>query len=75
VLKKAGGSVVITFSDDGKAAPARTPCRKWHALLSGSRAPAAVEESVLADYSAREMTRRQCAVFDAVLARAGTRAA
>ena len=75
VLRDARAAVVVTFADGGESSAVRELTAKWRALLEQLPCSTPMDEAVLARYSAREMARRQCGVFDDVLARARTRAA
>src|SRR5207247_9955099 len=74
LLREARAGVVVTFSDGGEEAAIPQLLAEWSRMMSQLGNPHHVNEDVLARYSAREMTRRQCAVFDGVLARSRRRA-
>ena len=75
VLREAGSAVVVTFSEGRETAAAEKLLAEWRAMLEARGEPTSVDQTLLARYSAREMTRRQSAVFDSVLARERARAA
>jgi len=74
VLRETRAGTVVTFSsaagDAEKAEAARQLCHAWAALVDGGLRPPETDWSRFERYSAREMTRRQCALFDRVIARA-----
>ena len=73
VLKDAR-AVVVTFSGNGENRAGDELLARWRQLLALDGRPV-IDEATIGRYSAREMTRRQCVVFDEVIARAGKRAA
>lgn len=74
LLREALG-VVVTFSDGGEDSAAAQLMGVWRRVMKQVGSRPQVSEDVLERYSAREMTRRQCAVFDGVLARTRRQAA
>jgi hypothetical protein len=74
VLRDARAGTVVTFAEGEDVAVAAL-LTAWRTMMDRLECPAPVDQNVAARYSAREMARRQCVVFDAVLTRARTRAA
>lgn len=69
VLRSAPHCVLVTFgSNDARQARASL-LRQWRELLQQLPVDCPPSEAIVARYGAREMTRRQCELFDAVLAR------
>lgn len=70
LLRQAGTGIVSTFRAGEDLAPtvARL-AEQWPALATRGPADAAVPSSVLESVGARELTRRQCMVFDAAAGR------
>jgi hypothetical protein len=75
LLREARAGVVVTFSDGGEQTDVAQLLSEWGRMMNQLRNRHQVNEDVLARYSAREMTRQQCAVFDGVLSRSRRRAA
>jgi hypothetical protein len=68
LLRRAGAGVVVTFS--GRAsidASAAALAAALPRVLDGGR-ETTVDPSLFEAFSARELTRQQCALFDAVMA-------
>ena len=68
VLREAGVNSLITFSDAGATMPLADQRTMWQLMLTQLDGPPAFNGVVMDRFSAREMTRRQCAVFDRVVA-------
>ena len=69
-LLRRAGALVVTFAsaaDIGAAAEALAPALS--AVLARLPFDPAIDDAVVAPFSARELTRQQCALFDAVLDR------
>lgn len=73
VLREANAGVIVTFSERNTDALAAELAAGWRGILE--RRIAVPDERVIARFSAREMTRRQCLVFDDAIARTRARAA
>jgi hypothetical protein len=69
LLKEARAGVVVTFSDGGQDSAVAQLLAGWRQTLRHLESRPQVNEEVIERYGAREMTRRQCAVFNDVLAR------
>jgi len=67
VLNAAPQAVLVTFGDDDEAAAIELLVSAWRDLLQRTGTVPS-DEAAVRSYGAREMTRQQCALFDAVLA-------
>ena len=68
--QRAGTGVVTTFRPDEDLAPAVARLAEhWPALRDSARVNAAAPAALLESVSARELTRRQCQVFELAAAR------
>jgi hypothetical protein len=79
VLRETGAGLVVTFpsapGEDARAAAADRLAASWRAVLAALPRRPETDWASFERYTAREMTRRQCALFDDVLACAAARAA
>jgi hypothetical protein len=75
LLREARAGVVVTFTDGGEETAVAQLLAEWRRMMTQLEKPHRTNEHVLERYSAREMTVRQCAVFDGVLARSRRQAA
>jgi hypothetical protein len=70
LLRQAGTGIVATFRPDQDLAPAVARlAENWPALAARGPTDAMVPKALLESISARELTRRQCMVFDAAAGR------
>jgi hypothetical protein len=69
MLRIRSAPVVVTFSDGGEETAVAQLLAEWSRMMNQLRNRHKINEGVPARYSTREMTRRQCVVFDGVLAR------
>jgi hypothetical protein len=68
LIRRAAAGVVVTFSGrDDVEGPSRMLEASWPAMLERLPFVPDVDLAVLAPYGARELTRQQCRLFDAVL--------
>ena len=75
VLRDVHTATVVTFSDGSSQKAIDQLLMGWRRMMAQLPFPPAVDERLVARFSAREMARSQCAVFDDVRVRSGRRAA
>ena len=73
-LLREAATLLVTFGDGDRAATTAQLAAGLRALLANLPARVTLSDSAAAACSAREMTRRQCEVFDRVVARGRRRA-
>jgi hypothetical protein len=64
VLQDSQAATVVTFSNGDNASAAKELIKGWRRMMEQRGCPPIVDHKILARYSAREMARRQCLVFD-----------
>jgi len=69
LLRKVPSAVLVTFSSSGEATAVEAIAAGWQRILETGCRALPLDPDVERSCSAREMTRRQCGLFDAVLAR------
>jgi len=72
IVQQLNAGCVVELGSDGhnQDAAVRKLADGWQRILEGLPTPPAIDWQRFAPYSAREMTKRQCELFDAVHARA-----
>ena len=66
VLREARVGTIVTFSDSGRGQAVEDLLAGWRRIMGRLGAPPDVDQAVVERFSAREMARRQCEVFDHV---------
>jgi hypothetical protein len=69
-LLASNAHVLVTFGDEEPSAAIASLCERLGALLRDLPTTVALSDEVALACSAKEMTRRQCALFDRVVAEA-----
>jgi hypothetical protein len=67
ILQASNVATVVTFNEGNREAAIIRLRTAWPEMMKGLVAPARLDSQVLDRFSAREMTRRQCDLFDRVM--------